>query len=226
MRTRAVAAVCGLVALAAPALSSSAIAERGDSVPAADYPLYSRVIASKFLSSQTELVLIGHETVTSLGPIEPGKPLSRRLFDEQAFFEGKLPEPLVIDFVLKNQKPVRLERRFAFGVSYRLVAPDSGDSPEVSLPAIPVSRSARRTQHSALPIQAPRRVGILMFSRVAYWPHGNEALLYVGDHRMDLTGAGFLVRLRRTAADWEIAETDVIWRIGPEEGEAPEVPTR
>jgi hypothetical protein len=105
---------------------------------------------------------------------------------------------------------MRLERRFAFGVSYRLVAPESGDSPEVSIPVVPVAQSAR-------PIQAPRRVGILMFSRVAYWPHGNEALLYVGDHRMDLTGAGFLVRLRRTAADWEIVDTDVIWRMGPDD---------
>jgi hypothetical protein len=51
----------------------------------------------------------------------------------------------------------------------------------------------------------------LEFSRVAFNPREDLALVYVGNYRQDGSGAGFLVLLRRRERVWEILDTEVIW---------------
>jgi len=103
-------------------------------VPIEDYAIYDRVVMDKFLTSQTKLVLIERLTVTRLGPEWP--PTSQTLFEDNSFFEGRLPRDLVRDFIVENRRPSRLEARFNFGVGYRFIT-EEGLEPEVSLVPVP-----------------------------------------------------------------------------------------
>jgi hypothetical protein len=191
---------------------------RLEPVPFEEYPIYDRVVIDKFLTSQTELVLIERLTVTSPGPDWPST--NRALFEENNFFEGRLPPDLVTDFIKKNQQPSRLEGRFNFGVRYRFVS-GQGEEPEVSLMQIPVafpfSNVRGALTPSAGPQSAPLTIGLLGFSRVGFNVKRDQALVYVGDNREDGTGAGFLLWLSRRGQAWEIADTDVLWIARPSE---------
>jgi len=177
-------------------------------VPAEEYPLYNRVIETKFLTSQTEKVLIGRLTVVKLGPGERDVP-SQAYFQERPVFEGLIESALLTDFILKNSKPARLEERFTLDVPYRFVSEDGIEAPEVSLAPIPAAWP--------LPVQtAPTTVGVLRFSRVGLAPRRDLALVYVEEDRPDGSGAGFLMLLRRNGRNWEFVDTDVLWTARPE----------
>ena len=180
-------------------------------IPPEEYALYDRVIETKFLTSQTRLVMIERLTVTRLGP-EERKPPDRAYFDENRFFEGRLPPELVADFLLKTGRPSRLEGRFHFGVPYRFVSDGELEEPEVSLGPIPAEFSPTDFAQDA-----PPTIGILEFSRVGFNQREDQALLYVGDNRPDGSGAGMLVLLHRRGRVWTIVDTEVIWVARPEE---------
>jgi hypothetical protein len=184
-----------------------AVAQTQESVvvPIEDYPLYDQVVTSKFLTSETRLVLIERLTVSRLYP-DQEVPTTIGLFEQNDLFEGRLPPDLVREFIFKNRQPARMGAHFNLGVRYRFVSPQGTEEPEVSLalPALwpPVGLT-----------QDPSLLGRLVFSRVAYTPRSDQALLYVEQHRPDETGAGFLVWFRRQAAAWSIIDTDVLWSI-------------
>jgi hypothetical protein len=174
-------------------------------VPVEDYALYDRVVAIKFLTNETRLVLIERLTVSRLYP-DQDVPTTIGLFDENELFDQRLPPDLVREFVFKNRQPARLSAHFNFGVRYRFVAPEGTEEPEVSV-AIPAAWApVGLTQDISL-------LGRLVFSRVAYTPRSDQALVYVEQHRPDETGVGFLVWLRRQAAAWFITDTEVLWSI-------------
>jgi hypothetical protein len=187
-------------ALAAPADRSK---EKPPLVPEAEYRIYDLVLQGKFLTSQTELVVIERFTVTKLGPDERDIP-SQAFFDGNQFFEGRLRSDLVTDFILKNMRPSKLEGRFSFGVRYRFLSDGVLEEPEVSL-AIPVSLT-----------QAPSTVGAIGFSRVGFSQRGDQALIYVSDDRSDGTGAGFLFLLLRSGQGWQIVDSEVLWSASPD----------
>ncbi len=176
---------------------------RPEPVPAEDYAIYDRVIGTKFLTSQTERVLIGRLTATRLGPGEQDIP-SQAYFRERQPFEGGLDAALVTDFILKNSRPARLADKFDIGVPYRFVSEDGVEEPEVSLAPIPAS-FLERTQ------EAPPTVGILTFSRVGFTPRRDRALVYVEDNRQDGSGSGLLMLLQRVGRRWEFLDTEVLW---------------
>ena len=202
----------GPAALAAILILHSTIASSAESseqnlepVPVEEYPIYDRVVQDKFLTSQTTLVVIDRLTVARLHP-EAKEPPSLAFFRENDYFNGRLRPDLVTDFILKNSRPFRLEARFNFGAPYRFVSGGELEAPEVFLAPIP-TRFPR-----ADVTQVPRPViGKLGFSRVAFTPRADQALVYVADDRPDGTGAGFLVWLRRLDRDWEILDTEVLW---------------
>lgn len=190
-----------------PAIASSAESSGQDlePVPVGEYPIYDRVVQDKFLTSQTALVVIDRLTVTRLHP-EDKEPPSLAFFRENDYFDGRLRPDLVTDFILKSSRPFRLEARFNFGVRYRFVSGGEMEEPEVFLAPIPTRFPCADVT------QAPRPViGKLGFSRVAFTPRADQALVYVADDRPDGTGAGFLVWLRRLDRDWEILDTEVLW---------------
>ena len=184
-------------------------------VPAEDYARYDQIITSKFLSSETQLVLLERKTATQISPEQEG-PLTARWLQKQAYFDGTLPDELVRNFVAANQEPVRLEGRFQFGTRYRFVSGHTLEEPEVSL-ARPVHAAWRRSVQ-ALPV-----LDRLVFSRIGYDRRQTHALVYVGNLRPDGSGAGFLVWLRRQGAAWSIWDTEVVWtvRIEPESDGGP-----
>lgn len=200
---------CLLVA-PATALLAEQPGAKPESVLAEEYPIYDLVIQDKFLTSQTQLVLIERLTVTRLGPEWP--PTNQALFEENSFFEGRLPPDLVTDFIKKNRQPSRLEAQFNFGVRYRFISGE-GQEPEVSLMPVPAVFGPGELVQAV-----PTTIGLLGFSRAGFTVKRDQALVYVGDNRPDGTGAGFLLWLSRQGQAWEIADTDVLWTARPEEG--------
>ena len=188
-------------------IEGRAVAQTQESVvvPIEDYPLYDRVVTSKFLTSEMRLVLIERLTVSRLYP-DQEVPTTIGLFEQNELFEGRLPPDLVREFVFKNRQPARMGAHFNFGLRYRFISPQGTEEPEVSL-ALPALRPPVGLT------QDPSLLGRLVFSRVAYTPRSDQALLYVEQHRPDGTGAGFLVWLRRPAAAWSIIDTEVLWSI-------------
>ena len=185
------------------------------SIPIEDYARYDQILTSKFLSSDTQLVLFERKTTTQISPEQEG-PLTVVWFQKQAYFDRTLPAELVRGFVAVNQEPAKLEGRFQFGTRYRFVSGNTIEEPEVSL-AQPVLTTWLRSVQ-ALPV-----LDRLVFSRIGYNLRQTEALVYVGNPRPDGSGAGFLVWLRRQGTAWLIWDTEVVWtvRIEPESDGGP-----
>ena len=206
--------VTSLSLVPADPASAGAVArpdERPEPVQPEEYALYDQVIQTKFLTSQTRLVMIERLTVTRLGPEERNPP-DRAYFTENRFFEGRLQGDLVEDFLIKTRRPSRLEPKFHFGVPYRFVSDGELEEPEVSLGPIPVEHPP-----VGLVQEAPATIGILEFSRVGFNRRETQALLYVGDNRPDGSGAGMLVLVERDGLVWTIVDTEVLWIARPEE---------
>lgn len=187
--------------LTAPAAADGDPEEMPPPVPSQDYAIYDRIIQAKFLTSGTVLVLIRRLTATRIGPEEV--PFRRQFFDENEFFEGTLPAPLVREFLIWTRRPSQLEPKFRFGVRYRLVSDFTGDVEEAGFMLRPGVFAAD---------DAEPRIR-LEFSRVALTPTEDHALVYVGHYRFDGTGAGFLILLQPQPSGWEIQDTEVVWTM-------------
>ena len=214
LRTIALIPVLLIVAITLPSVGSAGEGP-AVSIPVEDYARYDQIITSKFLSSETKLVLLERKTATQISPEQEG-PLTAAWFHKQAYFDGTLSAELVRDFVAVNQDAVRLEGRFQFGARYRFVSGNTVEEPEVSL-ARPVLTARLRS------VQASPVLDRLVFSRIGYNLRQTEALVYVGNLRPDGSGAGFLVWLRRQGTVWSIWDTEIIWtvRIEPESDGGP-----
>jgi hypothetical protein len=200
----------GLLSVAA--MVQAAPADHTDVVPAEDYPIIDVVVATKFLTSQTRVVVVERLTATNLHPDESWLP-SLALFDQQGFFDARLPPDLVRDFVAKNQRQSKFEGRFSFGVRYRFVSGDGAAETEAGLLRLPVGWH---------PVEADLDVEVidrLAFSRVGLNLKADQALVYVANQRPDATGAGFLLWLVRRQSRWQVYDTDVIWVSRPDDGQ-------
>ncbi|MFQ5991215.1 MAG: hypothetical protein ACE5NA_02150 [Nitrospiraceae bacterium] len=171
-------------------------------VPQEEYQIYDRIIQSKFLTSQTRLVMINRLTVNALRPDLP--PPTVAFFHEQNFFQGRLQEDVVVDFVFKARRHARLEARFDLGVHYRFYSDGASEEPSVFLAPIPAGLSVGFD---------PTTIGVLAFSRVGFNTRENQALAYVEDRRPDGTGAGFLILLHRSGPEWTPTDTEVLWSL-------------
>lgn len=182
-------------------------------IPAEDYALYDQVVENKFLTSNTELVVLERMTVVRLSP-DLAEPMTLGSFQERNYFMGRLPPDLVRDFVGANLDAGRLEGRFRFGVRYRFLSVGSLEDPEAAS-AWPVKTGP------VAPAQASSVVDRLAFSRVGRTLRNDQALLYVENSRPDGTGAGFLVWFHKQARAWMIYDTEVVWtaRYDGQEGE-------
>ncbi|MBI4002191.1 MAG: hypothetical protein HY348_10450 [Nitrospira defluvii] len=177
------------MALLQPAMATVgavALPEQAESVPADEYPFYDVAVDAKFLTSQTRLIILERMTTTRLHPDQPFAP-TVAWFTEQAWFDGRLPQDLIQDFVAKNQHPSRLDARFAFGVRYRFVSGEGVPETEAAFSVMPVAWSVQDLEGKLDTIDR------LAFSRVGRTLRGDQALLYVANHRRDGTGAGFLL---------------------------------
>ena len=179
--------------------------QKADAIPAEDYALYDQVVTSKFLTSAIQLVVIERMTRFRLSP-DQERPATLGVFHEQGYFDSRLPDELIREFISANRQASRLEGRFHLAVGYRFATEGRLEEPEVSL-ARPV------TVAHARPIQAPSVLGRLAFSRVARSLRNDQALLYVEVLRPDGTGAGFLVWCRRQGQRWTLFDTEVTWTI-------------
>jgi hypothetical protein len=200
------------VCVAGPSLATPAEppSESPPLVPPEDYPLYDLIVDEKFLTPETQLVLLERPTLTQLHPEQQG-PLRVTTFQEYEIFDGRLPADLVRDFVFKNQSPSKLEGRFGFGVRYRFVSGEGPEQQETFLAPLPVSHGApRRLQEE--PLEEPTTVlDRLSFSRVAYTFARDHAFIYVEYNRPDGSGAGFAVWLRQSGSRWGIFDSELVW---------------
>lgn len=183
--------------------------EEPRSIPPEEYPIYNLVITSKFLTSQTQLVVIRNLTATRLGPLTEPPPTQEFLVANE-FFGRPLPPDLVTDFVNKMSRPSRLERALTLGVPYQLIRQGEEGDLRASLVPIPAQR-AQGPQTDGPPVV----VGLLELSRVGFNLRETEALVYVGIDRPDGTGAGFLIWIHRMGRTWSITDTEVLWTATP-----------
>ncbi|MBD0316281.1 MAG: hypothetical protein ICV75_06285 [Nitrospiraceae bacterium] len=199
-------AVAAVVALAG--VLSERTLTAGDAtpgIPVEDYALYDQIVTKKFLTSDTQLVLLERLTTARLIPNHE-EPLTLGLFEEQGYFDDQLPGDLARDFVAVNRQPSRLEGRFQFAVRYRFVSGEAIEEPEVWA-AVPVAR---------IPAQGGAVLDRLAFSRVGRTLRNDHALVYVENLRPDGTGAGFLVWFRRQGREWTVFDTEVTWTVRPD----------
>jgi hypothetical protein len=171
------------------------------------------------------LVVIERMTRLQLSPGQKGQ-ATVKAFQEQGYFNSKLPADLIREFIAVNRQPSRLERLFYFAVGYRFATGGSIEEPEVSLAPYGVGlgvvgQALPQTSEPvpwarAKPMQAPSVLDRLAFSRVARNPRNDHALLYVEVLRPDGTGAGFLVWCRRQGRSWALFDTEVAWTIQPQ----------
>ena len=188
--------------------ASGAVAEPDEKagvIPAEDYALYDLVVTSKFLTSDTRLVVIERMTRFRLSPDQEGS-ATIGTFQEQGYFDGELPSELIREFISVNHQPGRLEGRFHFGVSYRFATGETIEEPEVSM-ARPVTVAHERSAQVSSVLER------LAFSRVARSLRNDHALMCVEVLRPDGTGAGFLVWFRRQERGWTLFDTEVAWTI-------------
>ena len=200
---RVLLSVMVVAVLLVPAPADPAAGERGENheaVAPEEYEIYNRIVASKFLTSDTSMVLIHELTAVRLGP--SGLLFSREWFEENQVFDGRVPRALMADFLSKTHEPSRLAAKFDVGVRYRLIPLDEGQRERVSFPPAPV----RAIQSSSTTI-------FLEFSRVAFTPKEDLGLVYVGNERPDGTGAGMLVLLRRSGREWHFVDTEIVWTV-------------
>jgi hypothetical protein len=193
-------ALAGLVIISAGEGRAEGVEAPPPAVPLEEYPLFDVIVESKFLTSQTELVIIERRTATRLTPDDEDPP-TEALFEERQIFGGRLPRRLVSDFLFKMQRPSRLEGRFAFRAKVRFSSNGVLEEPELS----------RFVRPAHLAQAAPSTIGVLSFSRVGFTPREDQALVYVAEERPDGTGAGMMVRLHRRGTAWTVGETDVLW---------------
>ncbi|MBX3235405.1 MAG: hypothetical protein KF814_04580 [Nitrospiraceae bacterium] len=201
--------VLGLCLL--PTASLAGAAGEPEAVPAEDYPLMDEVVSSKFLSSQTRVVVMERSTTTRLNPEDERLP-SLALFEEGGFFEFRLPPDLVRNFIFNNQRPYKLESRFAFGVRYRFVSGDGSE--ELETRRLGPDTGLYPVQN----VEPSDSVDRLIFSRVGRTVKGDQALVYVANLRPDSTGAGFLFWLRWGNGKWWVFDSDVVWVARPNRG--------
>lgn len=195
------------------AASTGISREGGWLVPGEEYPVFDTVVESKFLTSATRVVVIERETATQLFPAAP-TPMTQAWFEEWRPFEGRLPPELVRDFLVKSQRPARLEDRFAFGATVRFVTADGVPEPETRWrPAPSVRPRIRGAQVTGGLSPILER---LCLSRAAFDLRMTQALVYVAQERPDGTGAGILYWLRRDGGPWRVVEADVLWVVHPE----------
>jgi hypothetical protein len=179
-------------------------------VPLEDYRLYDLVVDEKFLTPETKLVLLEHQTVTRLHPEQSG-PVRLETFQEYEIFDGRLPVDLVRDFAFKSQTPSKLEGHFGFGVRYRFVSGEGTEQQETSLAPVPVSGAAPRLLQEESLDEPPPVIDRLSFSRVAYSFGHEHAFIYVEYNRPDGSGAGFAVWLRSSGFRWGIFDSELVW---------------
>lgn len=203
-----------LAGLFAGSVVAVEVAPSSQIIPIEDYALYDQIVTKKFLTSETQLVLLERMTRSRFVPNQE-EAMTLALFQEQGYFDGELPLDLIRDFVGANHEPSRLEGRFQFGVRYRFVSGDTIEEPEVAL-ALSVTALCPR------PVQDLSVLDRLAFSRVGRTLRNDHALVYVENTRLDGTGAGFLVWFRRQRRDWTIFDTEVVWTVrSQEDGESP-----
>ncbi|WP_447601992.1 hypothetical protein [Nitrospira sp. Nam80] len=187
-----------------PAAAADSGIPSARAVPVQDYPIYDAVVRGKFLTSGTTLVMIERMTVTRLLPDSPVLP-TVAFFEEQGFFDGRLPRDLILDFLFKNQQPSRLGSLFKFGVPYQFIAGEGEPESEARRSAPSSRRRPVRLMQDA------RTIDRLAFSRVGFSSRQDQALVYAANDRPDGSGAGFLLWLEARGEHWEIADTEVVW---------------
>jgi hypothetical protein len=208
---RATVYLLGAVLLQSPdVMIAGTGAEEAASVPADEYALYDMVVGAKFLTSHTRLVVLERMTTTQLHPDQLALP-TVAWCREQGWFDGRLPQDLIEDFVAKNQRPSRLQSLFAFGVRYRFISGEGVPETESGQFVVPVGRLVQELEGEL------DRIDRLVLSRAGMTLRNDQALLYVANPRRDGTGAGFLFWLIRRQGAWDLYDTEVIWVAQREE---------
>lgn len=190
--------LCAFVCFPFPASSQQKSAV---SAPDADeYAIYSLIVRTQFAHrGLTKIVVREHSGIDQA--------LTDQMLDERRFgrYVGKMLPGIhadtIADFKAKSKKADQLEGGFSLKVPCILVADEEINA---------IFRSSADGWYIFYK-KYPGAQGILTFSRVGFDRQRNEALVYFGNQRQWLDGAGYLVLLAKKDDTWVILEQTMIW---------------
>ena len=163
---------------------------------AEEYSVYAALIGPMFIDDLVRSVVIKDHTTADLP--DPDDRAGRL---EQ--LRGKMPAlspKTVRDYLAKNQESHALSNRF-----------------DLKTPVVLLSNHEKNMlfQSSSgwdeLYAKYPRSQGLMTLSRVGFDPGMRQALVYIGNERWWMRGAGYYVLLVRENNVWSIKDKDVAW---------------
>jgi hypothetical protein len=163
-----------------------------------EYAVYSALIERMFIRKEVELIVIKHQT--SAYSSDPGR-LGETLEQVRKAMPGLKPET-VADFQSRNNRPSLLEKLFDLKVKVALISKDEVEH------LFGAGGGWWKTFYE----RYPKSQGILTLSQVGFNPEKNQALVYVGNQRGGLDGAGsYILLTREEGDDWVIADSAGMW---------------
>ncbi len=170
------------------------------SVPDADeYAIYSLIIRTRFdHRGLTKIVIKEHSGMSYL---------TDQMRDERQFWSyvrNKLPgiqADTVADFKAENKTADQFKNEFSLKVPCILVTDEETNA---------IFRASGDGWYSFYK-KYPGAQGILTFSRVGFDRQRKQALVYFGNQRQSLDGAGYLALLAKKDRTWVMVKQTMIW---------------
>jgi len=115
-----------------------------------------------------------------------------------------IPESVINDFVQINKNRQQLENRFQVSIGINLLT-------EGLMRYFFVEHKLDFTGWDLFYRAYPNSQGLLVLSRVAFYETRKRALVYAGNQRHWLGGAGYLILLKCEGSEWKVERKAAIW---------------
>ncbi len=159
-----------------------------------EYAVYNALIVERYITASVHQVVIRDHTA-----LEPSENLDTRFASLLKNIPELTPE-MVAEFRSKNASQSPLEQRFNLGVDYVLVSDEQ-------LHQIFAAQDGWVEFNKQFVLSQ----GMMTLSRVAFNPHMDKALVYVGNQYAWLGGMGYYLLLVKEDGTWKILREDMAW---------------
>ena len=172
---------------------------------AEEYAVYSALISEVYVDEGVELIVIENRTRARLQGAERLNPDAATGAPTETRPLRRLGQETFDDFLERNKQPRSLQRRFDFKVKHVLVSNEEMEA--VFAKEFVLDRTAWDRFYAAY----PRSQGRLQLSSVGFDKTKNQALVYVGNQKHFLSGAGYYVLLEKQNEVWVVLEKVTVW---------------
>ncbi len=157
--------------------------------------VYNALIKDMYVDARTKLIaIIDHTAHDSLGPEK------EKTLEHVARNLTGIQKQTLDDFVVQNQRSYALTCSFNFGIEYKLINREA------------MTRFfGEGNRWNEFYTKYPDSQGRMGLSRVGFNQERTQALVYVGNQRHFLVGAGYCVLLVKENGIWAIKDKVMIW---------------